>query len=75
MQTYFPIFPLIVVWLPTVAKYFQVVLMFWGWGHAGHNKIELFMYCLFDLNEMFDLLHTFITNITMLMEIFSISNQ
>ena len=29
---------------------------------------------IFDLNEMFDLLHTFTTKITMLMDIFSMSN-
>ena len=32
------------------------------------------MYCLFDLNEMFDLLHTFTTKFTMLMEFFIMSN-
>ena len=32
------------------------------------------IYCLFDLKEMFDLLHTFTTKITMLMEFFSMSN-
>ena len=31
-------------------------------------------YCIFDLNEMFDLLHTFTTKITMLMEKISMSN-
>ena len=29
--------------------------------------VEIIRYCLFDLNEMFDLLHTFTTKITMLM--------
>ena len=34
----------------------------------------LLYYCLFDLNEMFDLLHTFTTKIMMLMGNFSMSN-
>ena len=35
---------------------------------------KVMTYSLFDLNEMFDLLHTFTNNITMLMENISMSN-
>ena len=45
-------------------------------GKQGEHLTYLtaLSYCLFDLNEMFDLLHTFTTKTTMLMENFSMSN-